>query len=267
MGRNCGASRPAPPRSAATWARNWVSPPKLGCRKATRSSPGATRAAALSASRPTAMTRSGRSRPMSALKSASPAARSVARWARLEKGASGACGCKGKTFHTKKASSPASASQTTAAVRSGSGGPRVGRCAFRPKPARCCEKCASSVKARPVRRPPRQPKSRPSQSERVPRRSAAWNSASRIFARACGARALSWTAQRSAKGLKACSKRSAQRSERNCEGVMTSLLPHSPSPRLRGEGWGEGLRRRAHPKIPRPLSLTLSPQAGRGNRA
>ena len=59
------------------------------------------------ASRPTATISSGRSRPMSALKSASPAARSAARWARLEKGASGACGCSGKTFHRKKFSSPA----------------------------------------------------------------------------------------------------------------------------------------------------------------
>ena len=92
----------------------------------------------------------------------------------------------------------------TAAVRSATALPIVGRSATRSRFQRlaCWPMCTSSVRAKPVRRPPRYPRSLPIQmastDSSVARRSMAESAA----ARRRGASRRSWTSHRSEYGLK-----------------------------------------------------------------
>jgi len=88
----------------------------------------AVRIALFAASFPIAMMRLGESSIIRDARISSPTARSRALWARLVNGSSGSWGCKGKTFHKKTgASISCRTDQTTAAVRSATGRPLVGR--------------------------------------------------------------------------------------------------------------------------------------------
>ena len=159
---------------------------------------------------------------MSSARNSSPILRSRALWGRLLKGIPGLCGCRGNTFHKKTGDSiPERALQMTVAVRSTTFSPLVGRLIERPQRSACSCRWMSSVKARPVRRPPRWPGSRPIQRESTSRLAAASRMDRSVAERSCGASVRSYRPHRSEYGLKVFSRLSSRNVSTNSGGFMS----------------------------------------------